>query len=527
MAAPHVSGAAALLVARHPGWTPAEVKSALMTTAGPAWGDTARAQEAAVLLEGAGIASVPRADDPKIFTTPVSLSFRPLNVNRGGTSAALLLAVRDAGGGGGTWTLALQPQSATGGASLDLPGTVSVTPGGVAYVTAIARATPTAVAGDDFGLITLTHGSDVRRIPYYFAVERPGLEAVGPRPLKKLQSGDTFPGKSWASEYRFPTSPFGPPPTYTGPQMSEPGKETVYSVHIDQPVANVGAAIVGASAGSRPEPWFLGSRDENDVQGYTGTPVDANLLTLDYRLDIGAAGVIFPRQKRYYVSVDSGTDIFTGRSLAGRYVLRSWIDDVTPPRLEILTRRVTAGRPLLAARVTDRGAGVDALSLIIEYRPQVLLGAALYDRSSGLALFPIPKTAPPLKRGKFRGAAQAADYQEAKNVDQAGANILPNTTTKRVRFRGLSRPTVTWLLPLGRSCLRRSTVLAVAASAPEKIGAVRFYDGSRRIATVRRGSLGLYTTRWRSRRRGIHHLRSVVSSRRGSAAAKRNVRVCS
>ncbi len=41
-----------------PTWTPAQVKSALMSTAGAAWGDTARTQEAPVLLEGAGLANV-------------------------------------------------------------------------------------------------------------------------------------------------------------------------------------------------------------------------------------------------------------------------------------------------------------------------------------------------------------------------------------------------------------------------------------------------------------------------------------
>jgi minor extracellular serine protease Vpr len=528
MAAPHVTGAVALLVARHPTWTPAQVKSALMSTAGAAWGDTARTQEASVLLEGAGLVNVPRADDPKLFTNPVSLSFDQLDISRGSARSSMLLEAQDAGGGSGTWTVGLESQSATSGAFVDLPGSVAVSPGGTAEIPVVVRADAGAATGDDYGFITLTQGSDVRRIPYYFAVERPGAE-IGPvLPLKKFQSGDTRTGTSNINEYRFPTAPFGPPPTYSGPQPTESGGEKLYYVHTNQPVANVGAAIVGASAGSLVEPWFLGARNENDVQGYAGTPVDANVLTAGYRLDVGVAGVIFPREKRYYVAVDSGRDVFTGRSLAGAYVLRSWVNDVTPPRFKLLTRRVTAGRPLLAARVTDLGSGVDPLSLVMEYRPRVLLGAALYDPTSGLALFPIPRSAPPVIRGLFKGAAEAGDNQETKNVDQIGTNILPNTTVKRVNVRGVRRSTVTWLLPLGTSCLKGSTSLAVAASSTAKIRAIRFFDGKRLIKTVRRGTVGLYTASWQTRtvKRGPHRLRVVVDSRGGSAQARRNVRVC-
>jgi subtilisin family serine protease len=528
MATPHVSGAVALLIARHPTWTPAQIKSALMSTAGPAWGDTARTQEASVLLEGAGLINVPRADNPELFTTPFSLSFDDLDIRSGSARRSLLLEVQDAGGGAGTWTLGLQSQSATSGAFVDLPGSVVVSPGGTAEIPVVVRANAGAATGDDYGFITLTNGGQVRRVPYYFTVERPGAE-IGPvLPLKKFQTGDTRKGTSNISQYRFPTSPFGPPPTYTGAPMDENGAETLYYAHVNQPVANIGVAVTGVSAGALVEPWFLGSRNENDVQGYAGTPVDANVLTGDYRLDVGVAGAVFPREKRYYVSVDSGRDIFTGRSLAGAYVLRSWINDVTPPRFKLLTKRVTAGRPTLAARVTDLGSGVDPLSLVIQYRARVLLGAALYDPTNGLALFPIPRSAPPVSRGLFRGAAAAADNQETKNIDQAGANILPNTTIKRVNLRGTTRATATWLLPLGTSCLKGRTTLAVVASAPGKIRAVRFYDGKRLIKTVRRGSVGLYLTDWRTRtaRRGRHKLRVVVVAPGRSAQARRNVRVC-
>jgi len=528
MATPHVAGAAALLIARHPDWTPAEVKSALMSTAGPAWGDTARTQEASVLLEGAGLANVPRADDPKLFTTPVSLSFQDLDVTAGSARRSLLLEVQDAGGGGGTWTVGLQSQAATAGAFVDLPATVAVSPGGTAEIPVVVRADANAATGDDEGFVTLTQGSNVRRVPYYFTVERPGAEITPVVPLKKLQTGDTRTGKSNINQYRFPGSPFGPAPTYTGTPMDESGGEKLYSLHISQPVANVGAAIVAASPGSLVEPWLLGSRDENDVQGYAATPVNANVLTSEYRLDVGVAGAVFPREKRYYVAVDSGRDVFTGRSLAGAYVLRSWVNDLTPPRFRLLTKRVTAGRPLLAARVTDLGSGVDPLSLVIEYRNNVLLGASLYDPSSGLALFGIPRTAPPVRHGLFKGAALAADNQESKNVDQIGANVLPNTTIKRVNIRGTSGPTVTWLLPLGTSCVKGSTSLAVAASAPGKIRTIRFFDGKRLIKTVRKGTIGLYTASWRTgaAKRGPHKLRVVVQSRGRVLQARRNVRVC-
>jgi minor extracellular serine protease Vpr len=529
MAAPHVTGAVALLIARHPSWTPAQVKSALMSSAGPAWGDTARTQEASVLLEGAGLINVARADNPKLFTSPVSLSFDDLDISNGSQQRSLLLEVQDAGGGAGTWTVGLQSQAGTTGASIDLPGSAAIAPGGTAEIPVVVRANAGAPTGDNYGFITLRNGATVRRVPYFFAVERPGAE-VGPvLPLKKFQAGDTRKGTSNISQYRFPTSPFGPPPSYTGAPMDENGAETLYYLHVNQPVANVGVAVVAASAGAVIEPWFLGSRNENDVQGYAGTPVDANLLTPGYRIDVGVAGAVFPREKRYYVSVDSGRDIFTGRSLAGAYVLRSWVNDVTPPRFKLLTKRVTAGRPMLAARVTDLGSGVDPLSLVIQYRPRVLLGAALYDPASGLALFPIPRSAPPVRRGLYKGAAQAADNQETKNVDQIGANILPNTTIKRVNLRGTTRAAVSWLLPLGTSsCLKGRTTLAVAASAPRKVSAIRFYDGKRLIRTVRRGSAGLYLTSWQTRgaKRGRHKLRAVVVSRGRSAQARRNVAVC-
>ena len=175
MATPHVAGAAALLLELHPGWTPAQVKSALVSTAGAAWGDTARTQEAPVTLEGGGLVALPHAADPQLFTDPVSLSFEDLVVTRGAASRALLVRLTDAGDGAGTWQVGLAPQAATAGASIDVPGAIAVPPGGEADVAVVARAAADAPQGENYGFVVLRKGDVTRRVPYFFLVDRPAL----------------------------------------------------------------------------------------------------------------------------------------------------------------------------------------------------------------------------------------------------------------------------------------------------------------------------------------------------------------
>src|SRR5262249_2791197 len=133
-ASPHIAGAAALLVEEHPNWTPKQVKSALMSTARPAFADTAATTEAPVTLEGAGLAWLPSADDPKIFTDPQSLSFQDLDVADGGKSKTIAVTISDAGGGAGSWSVSLSPQSATAGAGIDVASPVAIAPGGQATI---------------------------------------------------------------------------------------------------------------------------------------------------------------------------------------------------------------------------------------------------------------------------------------------------------------------------------------------------------------------------------------------------------
>ena len=528
MSAPHVAGVAALLKQRHRDWSVRQLKSAIVSTAGPAWGNTARSQEASVLLQGGGMVNVGAADDPRVFTEPSSLSFGDLNVLAGQTSRQLLLSLRDAGGGAGAWTVELRPQSASAGAAIDVPSTVVLGPGGSASLPVTARAESTAPAGDNVGFLVLRQGLVTRRIAYGFFVTRPGLTAVRARALRKVQRGTTRGRVSNVDRYRFPAAPFGHSPDYgAGPDMREDGSETVYQLKLAKRALNFGAAVITSSPGSLIDVWALGSKDENDVQGYTGTPVNINGITFGYRLPIGAAGAQFPVAGTYFIAVDSGRDEFTGRRRAGTFRLRSWANDVRKPRVRLLTTLVTAGRPTVAVQITDTGAGVDPFSLAFNYG-NTLVGAAAFDPFSGIALFPLSTAAPLIRAGRPRVVFQGSDYQESKNANTYNRELMPNTRIFPTRLRVVRKTTLTWLTPVPRGCVSRPTPLLVVAGSPRTIGSVRFFDGKRRIGLDRRGVAGLYSMIWKSGRakRGVHTLRAVVRAGGARLEAKRTIRVC-
>jgi minor extracellular serine protease Vpr len=533
MSAPHVTGAATLLLQLHRGWRPQQLKSALVSTAGPAWGNTARTLEAPVVLQGGGLVDLPRANDPKIFTAPVSLSFGDLNVNRGARSEGLLVRISDAGGGAGMWQVELRPQLASANASIQLPGMITVAPGGETELSVVVRAAADAPAGDNYGFIVLRQGEITRRIPYLFSVIRPVLESVQATPLKRFQLGDTRIGQSRVSQYRFPASPFGPPPTYVGAPMSEDGAERLYVIRLNEPAINMGVSIVVSSGQSIVDPWVLGSPSEYDVQGYAGTPVNVNALTFDYRVNIGSAGASYPRPKNYYIAVDAGRDPFTGELRAGSYIMRSWVNDVFPPFIQLLTTRVAAGRPTLAVRVIDGilgepASGVDPLSIAIGYR-RVLVGAIAHDPVTGVAIVPLPGEAPALRPGKTSAAIIASDMQEAKNVNVIGPDPMPNTGVRRSRMNVVDGPALTWLAPERNECAERRARLLVLASSTARLRSVRFLDGDQTIATDRRGAADLFAATWSTRgeERGRHTLRAVAIDSKGRQIdASRRVRVC-
>jgi hypothetical protein len=485
------------------------------------------------------MARVGEADHPFLFTAPQSLSFGYLPAGAGASSKSIDLTISDAGGGAGSWQTEIQAQTASAGATVEA-APVTLAPGGVTVLQVVARVASGAAAGDDYGFVVLRRGDVIRRIPYAFSVTRSGLAGAPVQPLKTNQTGDTTSGEDRARVYRWPTAPFGITGLFgVDTAVNDDGKEKVYSIDVPQGAVNAGAVItspalrVGApveellGSGARPHPWFLGSLDENDALGYAGMPSNANNLMPDFIFNVAAAGVALPPPGRYYVVVDSGRDPFTGQSRGGRYVLHSWINDVKPPRVKLLTTRLSAGRPTIVAKITDDKAGVDPLSMLLLVR-DLQIGATSWDPKTGIAVFPIPRESSPIQEGQMFARIVASDFQEAKNITDSGnGNPMPNTQFQGIRVPVLEGPTINWVLPGKGTCVRKSTKLLVEAASTKLISSVGFYDGSRQIGRVRKNVAGLYSLSWRSRRKGAHTLTAVVSDTGGrEARTSISVRAC-
>src|SRR5207248_3310739 len=146
-----------------PTWTVAQIKSALMLTGDAIYASEAKTTLASPLSSGGGRIDVARASTPLIFASPSSASFGLLKPR---SRKTISIALADAGGGAGTWTVSLyhaQGQKPTVPTSVGVPGTLAIT----ATVATGAR------EGDGMGWIALQRGSDIRRIPYWLHVERP------------------------------------------------------------------------------------------------------------------------------------------------------------------------------------------------------------------------------------------------------------------------------------------------------------------------------------------------------------------
>jgi len=397
MATPHVAGAAALLRERHPDWTVAQIKSALVQTGDPV--RSGNGTEVPVTREGGGIIDVPRADAPLLFASPTGLSFGQL---RPGAVATRSITLTDAGGGPAPWTASVAVQQ--GDASVVTQPQIAAP--GVLTVTATAGTT----AGDVAGFVVLTRGTDVRRIPFWLAVASPKLAREKAITLGRpgIVHGTTAGAPSLVSSYRYPT---GDGETYPGP-------ERVYRLNVKGRPANFGAVVLRGHV--TPHVTFAG--DENHLVGYTGLPVDINPYRKTFEDPRLIAGAVLPGPGAYDIVFDS-----VSAAKAGPFTFRWWVNDTTPPRLVLRPRKAKDEVVVAAA---DPGAGIDPSSI----RATLDGGDAQVTWANGAVRIHVPK-------GRHKLVLSVSDYQETKNMEDVlpvggSTTVTPNTATLRTTVVG-------------------------------------------------------------------------------------------
>jgi subtilisin family serine protease len=395
MAAPHVSGAAALLRQRHPTWTTAQMKSALALTGAPV--RSSSGSEVSPLREGGGRIDLAAADAPLVFAAPSNVAFGLVRLGR---SVTKNVALADAGGGAGTWAVALSSPElramVTSASQVTVPGRLAL------------RATVgvRAAQRDVSGFVILSRNGARRRIAVWLRPERARLRTERHLTLPRagIYPGTTARGVARVSSYRYPDPDEGVPFA-----VRLPGPEVVYRVRIRRSVANFGVVVLSRDPGVRVEPRIVRAGDENRLAGFTALPLDQN----PYRSQFGSArpvaGVLVPSAGLYDVVFDTPAG---GRP--GRFRFRYWVDDRIAPGVRVT--QASIGRVQLA--VGDRGAGVDPRS--VEAR---LDGAGITARVSDGRVLIVSRR---ISRGRHVLRVSVADYQETKNNENVG-RILPNT----------------------------------------------------------------------------------------------------
>ncbi len=171
MASPHIAGVAALLLEKHPDWTPLDVKTAIVSTARPIAGRLGAVEAAGpfVAFAGAGRVDALGAIGATIFPSPYAATFGLIRVKDQPAIATKTVTLTNRGAG--AETLTLQTPIVPEGATITvLPETVTIAPGASVDLQ-LTLSVPASLAPTDSdilisGFLTFTGAKTSVRLPW-------------------------------------------------------------------------------------------------------------------------------------------------------------------------------------------------------------------------------------------------------------------------------------------------------------------------------------------------------------------------
>ncbi len=361
-------------------------------------------RELSPLREGGGRISLEAADQPLVFASPSSLSF---GFVKRGHSVTETIELVDAGGAVGSCEVRIQRSESISGASIRAPGSVTV-PGTLSLT---ASASKKAQPGDLDGWIELTCAGQKRRIPFWSHVFSSRLDQKKKTALAHVgvYQGDTTGETALVDSYLYPERAVGVRRLMKGP-------EQVFRLSLPASRLNFGVVLISKADGVSVSPRIVRGENGSRLAGITALPINVNPYVANFDLPEPVAGVLRPSAGVYYVVFDTTS---AGRS--GRYRFRFWVNDVKPPRMQLLSRR----SGLVTIRISDAGSGVDPRSISATVGTHRL--PVSYDARNGEASI----NANGLRAGKHELLVRASDYQEAKNNENA-SRYLPNTAETKI-----------------------------------------------------------------------------------------------
>jgi minor extracellular serine protease Vpr len=170
MATPHLAGSAALLLQAHPGWSPADAKSALVDTAKrPVFDHVTGTNPTGVLTRGGGRIDLAAATATPLTLDPASASFGKF-IGSATVAGTVAVGVRNVSGGAQSCSVGLTgPTIVTAS-----PGSFSLANGGTTTLSVRLNGGTTLASGDFSGDVVVTCGAKTLRAPWFTRIDREG-----------------------------------------------------------------------------------------------------------------------------------------------------------------------------------------------------------------------------------------------------------------------------------------------------------------------------------------------------------------